>query len=245
MVRAASGAGKLSMEPYYSEKGITIYHGDCREILPTLEPMDIILTDIPYSSSTHDGARSGERGDTQTINFAAVSDTEAAALANLFVEASRRWVIMSCDWRHSKAIEQTGFLKRFGIWVKENPMAQMSGDRPAQGWEALLFLHRTGRLRWNGGGKPAVYFNGTSRWGYFGPSYNPTQKPLGLLRQILTDFAEPQDVIGDPCCGSGSTLRAAKDRGLRAIGIDLRESECEIAAKRLSQEVLNFEAVNS
>ena len=65
-----------------------------------------------------------------------------------------------------------------------------------------------------------------------------TVKPLSLMKYLITLAAPPDAVILDPFAGSGSTLRAAKDLGFNVIGIDMDESSCEIAAKRMSQGVL-------
>ena len=69
---------------------------------------------------------------------------------------------------------------------------------------------------------------------------HPTQKPLRLLRLLLTDYSEQGQTILDPFMGSGTTLRAAKDLRRKAIGIEIEEKYCEIAAKRLEQEVFDF-----
>jgi DNA modification methylase len=67
---------------------------------------------------------------------------------------------------------------------------------------------------------------------------HPTQKPLELMRWCVEHYSKPHDTILDPFMGSGTTLRAAKDLGRQAIGIEIEEKYCEIAARRLSQEVL-------
>ena len=74
--------------------------------------------------------------------------------------------------------------------------------------------------------------------------YHPTQKPVALIKWILSDKRFPTGVILDPYMGSGSTLVAAKEYGRHAIGIEIEERYCEIAAKRLAQEVLPMEAVS-
>jgi site-specific DNA-methyltransferase (adenine-specific) len=122
---------------------------------------------------------------------------------------------------------------RFGVWVKPDGMPQISGDRPAMGWESVAILHADGvRPRWNGGGGRAVCTYNVARGNH------PTEKPIGLLRQWIADFTDPGDLILDPFMGSGTTLRAAKDLGRRAIGIEINEQYCEIAVRRLAQEVL-------
>jgi len=91
-------------------------------------------------------------------------------------------------------------------------------------------------MRWNGGGRHAV-------WTELKVANNlhPTEKPLSLLRRLLLLFSDAGEMILDPFMGSGTTLCAAKDLGRRAIGIEIEERYCEIAAKRLAQEMLPLE----
>jgi 16S rRNA G966 N2-methylase RsmD len=226
------------MTPYYDHAGIAIYHGDCREILPTLPKVDLVLTDPPYGAVTHDGARSSKNVNIASVTFAPLTSDELCSLAASFVEASRRWVVMTCEWRHAVQLEkETKALVRLGVWVKPNGAPQFTGDRPGTGWEAVAILHREGKKFWNGGGHHAVWHCPIEQ------GEHPTQKPLRLIHRWITDFSVPAETILDPFMGSGTTLVAAKQLGRKAIGIEIEERYCEIAAKRLSQEMLPiFEA---
>lgn len=90
-------------------------------------------------------------------------------------------------------------------------------------------------MKWNGGGKRAVWASPRSRDGL-----HVAQKPLGLLKELISLFCDDGALIVDPFMGSGTTLRAAMDLGCRAIGIKLEERYCEIAARRLSQQCFTW-----
>jgi len=116
-------------------------------------------------------------------------------------------------------------------------MPQFSGDRPAVGFEPCTICHAPRQLAWNGGGSAAVWTHGICKTDR--PDH-PCPKPLSLMFELLTLFTDEGEPVLDPFMGSGTTLRAAKDLGRRAIGIEIEEKYCEIAAKRLSQEMLDF-----
>lgn len=228
------------MRPYFEEGGIAIYHGDCREIAPSLGPVDHMISDPPYSDTTHEGARTGGSLDTVKVlvNFASVTvDDVRAMIASADV---RRWVVLTVDWQHVLPLKQqppAGYrFIRHGAWVKPNGTPQFTGDRPAQGWEAVAILHREvrGRMRWNGGGLPAVWTHCKVA------GLHPTGKPEPLLADFVTAFTEPGDLILDPFMGSGTTLVVAKRLGRRAIGIEQEERYCEVAAQRLRQGALDL-----
>lgn len=236
------------MTPYFERNGIQIFHGDCREILPTLGPVDHVITDPPFSEVTHLGARSlvsdnraGGSGDNAgRIDFDAVDAGFVRCAMGLANPA--RWTIASLDWRHVGPLETCppdGMrFVRFGVWVKPDGAPQFTGDRPATGWEAIAILHKLGgKMRWNGGGNRAVWTHNIAR------EEHPTAKPLSLLRELVSLFTDPSETILDPFMGSGTTLRAAMDLGRKAIGIELEEKWCEVAAKRLSQQVMDFGGV--
>ena len=225
-------------EPYYRDEAVTLYHADCRDVLPLLAPgsVDLVLTDPPYAPACHAGARTGDQ-DTALVDFAPITDADLRLVLDECGRVVRRWVVATMDWRHICELERrppAGLrFVRFGVWVKPNGAPQFTGDRPGPGWEGLAFLHREGgRMRWNGGGRSSVFIEPKVE------TKHPTGKPERLIRQFTALFSDPGELILDPFAGSGTTLRAAKDLGRRAIGIEIEERYCEIAARRLAQSVL-------
>lgn len=232
------------MKPYYedSASGIVIYHGDAREVLPTLEPVDLVLTDPPFSANTHSNAKTN-RGMGTGVKAIAFDSMDVYAIGSVLSslgELTSGWLIASLDWRHIAKFEfdpPSGLrLMRFGVWVKPNPMPQISADRPAQGWEGIAYFHRDDKKpSWFGGGCHGNFTLPVAQ------EFNhPTEKPLAMARTLIDRFCEEGSLVLDPFMGSGTTLRAAKDLGRRAIGIEIEERYCEIAAKRLEQMVLAF-----
>ncbi len=223
------------MKPYYDHGGIQIYHGDCLDVLPTLGPVDLVLTDPPYGAQTHAGAQTGRDGGVPLVDFDSMTADELRCCFSL--TRPRRWLVSFMEWRHLAQMEDAppeGLrFVRFGIWVKPNGAPQFTGDRPATGWEAVGIFHAEGgRMRWNGGGHHAVWTEPKVT------SDHPTGKPLKLVQKLVVLFSDATETILDPFMGSGTTLRAAKDLGRKAIGIEIEERYCEIAANRLRQAVL-------
>lgn len=227
------------MTPYYEDAAVRIYHGDCRDILPQIGAVDHVMSDPPYSDTTHEGARTGTATDNGVlVNFASV---EAGTVRDVLALCkAQRWGVLTVDWQHVlplKANPPDGWrFVRHGAWVKPNGTPQFTGDRPAQGWEAVAILHAgtKGRMRWNGGGLPAVWIHNKVA------SAHPTGKPEPLLVDWVRMFTDPGETVLDPFMGSGTTLVAAKRLGRKAIGIELEEKYCAIAARRLSQGALDL-----
>jgi site-specific DNA-methyltransferase (adenine-specific) len=225
----------------------TLYCGDCLEILPTLKDIDAVVSDPPYAEKTHQGAVGG-KGKTKLVTFPSISTEYFLDMSAKLCDLAQRWVVLFCDWRHAARAEDAGLpVVRCGCWVKLNPIPQMTGDRPSTGWEALLIMHRRGKKRWNGRGKPAVYHHGTSRYGNFGPSNHPTEKPVSLCAQLVEDFSDTGECILDPYMGSGSTGVACVTTGRKFIGIEIDPDYFEIACRRIEaaqrQTTMEFEEV--
>lgn len=222
------------MKPYYQDSAVTIYHGDCREVLPQLPQADHFITDPPYSEQTHSGARTAN-ADKKLIKFDSISIND---LRQIFgINPPLRWLVSFLDYKHAVKLEEDPPREMRGmricIWDKPNPAPQFTGDRPGQGWEAIGVFHRVGiKSRWNGKGSRGVW-NCAKIFGE-----HPTEKPPKLVQTLVTLFTDIGETICDPFMGVGTTLRAAKDLGRKAIGIELEEKYCEMAAKRLRQECL-------
>lgn len=247
----------MPIQPYYEEDGITIYHGDCREVLPALSCVDHVITDPPYfrdvyrrMSSIEDGygnsAKSLKRAGTAIVKMAAgdigAIDDLVEPIALACAQICRRWAIIFSDVENSHrwrdALTNAGLrYMRTGAWVKPDSMPQMSGDRPAVGFEVCTIAHSRKASRWNGGGRAALWIHNTCRTDR--PDH-PCPKPLPLMFELVQQFTDPGDLILDPFMGSGTTLLAAKNLGRRAIGIEVNEQYCQIAVQRLRQMTFGF-----
>lgn len=220
------------MRPYYEHGGITIYHGDCREILPTLPPVDLVLTDPPYGinadakmhkqGGTQHGKSMAERRIYPSTNWDHLLDDE---LILLVLGAGDRLVMFGGNY-YSHLLKPGPC---WFVWDKENGDNNYADCELA--WTNLPQAVRMRRHRWHG-----MLRKGQEE------RKHPTQKPLDLMKWCIlqADKHGANHTILDPFMGSGTTLRAAKDLGRKAIGIEIEEKYCEIAAKRLRQEVFDF-----
>ena len=237
------------MKPYYERGSITIYCGDALEVLPMLSGVNVTITDPPYESEAHTLQRRVKRKggvmEVGPLEFGPMTPELRDAAARLIAERTNTWVLTFCQvegapiWRQSYEAHGLNY-RRTCIWVKPDGMPQYSGDRPGMGYETLLAMHAPGASTWNGGGRHGVFTHSKGSGAL--PNEHPTQKPLPLMKELVRLFSDENSLILDPFMGSGTTLVAAKNLGRKAIGIEIEERYCEIAAKRLSQEVLNFEA---
>lgn len=212
----------------------SLYLGDCREILPTLKPVDHVISDPPYGDTdTHAGhlssvvLRNGEPA-RQALGFAGITAADLLEMATSWCALARRWVVFSCEWKHVHRLDDQGLLVRFGIWRKPDGAPQFTGDRPGTGWEAVAICHRKGRKRWNGGGSHAFWT--VPKNGAFG---HPTEKPVPLFSVWVRDFTDHGETILDPFMGSGTTGVACVKLGRKFIGIEIDEKYFDIACKRI------------
>lgn len=233
------------MSVYYQDESVTLYHGDCREVLAGMadESVAAVLTDPPYTERTHRNAKANDSTKgyaVRSVTFASISDADLRESVAEMARVSQGWVVSTLDYRHAVEFDVTPpsgtRVLRVGVWVKTNPTPQISGDRPAQGWEAIAYMHRDDRRpEWTGGGKHGNWISPIPP-----AEGHPTAKPLGMVQQWVRWFTAPGDVVLDPFAGSGTTLRAALNEGRRAIGVELDEAYCEVIARRLAQGVLDF-----
>ena len=203
------------MTPYYTDPALVIYHGDCREILQGLPPVDLVLTDPPYGIGEHGGAcrtRSAP-GYSRHANLGWDNETPSLATFQLILSRCRHAVIWGGNYFSDKLPPRMGWF----YWQK-----LMGGDF-SDG--ELAWTSRTGALR-----EFTKCPKGINK-------HHPCQKPVELFTWCISFFPDARTIL-DPFMGSGTTLRAAKDLGRRAVGIEAEEAYCEIAAMRMAQEVL-------
>ena len=232
------------MQPYFQNDLVTLYHGDSFEVMSKFEEasVDCVITDPPYTGATHANAKSnkGKGHGNTTINFSAFTDDlQRTAFAELG-RITKTWVVATLDFKHSAAFYHNppaGLeMKRIGVWVKNNPMPQISADRPSHGWESIAYLHKAGKKSsWNGGGKHGNYVSNLAT-----PTGHPTPKPLAMLSSLVERFTNPTELVFDPFAGGGTTLLAARNLGRKAIGVEIDEKYCELIANRLSQDAFDF-----
>ena len=224
------------MKPYYEDASVTLYHGDCREVLPTLSrgSADLLLTDPPYGVSWQSGHRhrAFERlvGDDGTLDVAA-----ALAAALRVLKSQRHSYIFG---RHDLSALPFGGTCEL-IWDKVG----LTGGDTNSGWatahDYIQFgMHSAPSQRHRGDGNGAARLRRGSVLRYPRTNGNavtrhPTEKPVALLRELIEMSSRPGELVLDPFAGVGSTGVAAVMEGRRAVLIELEERYCEVAADRL------------
>jgi DNA modification methylase len=222
----------VEVTPYYDDGTCIIYHGDALEILPVIRRCDMVLTDPPYNvvNRPDEGLRSLDRG---------AADSAPVSVDWLSSELPRHASGSVYVWCGSEQLSglRAGFVgremtTRTCVWHKTNP-SPMNGDRLWLSAVELCVYARHPKATFNEHCAAPVWVGPTEP-----RDDHPTAKPEWLFKRIILASSDTSDTVLDPFMGSGTTLRAAKDLGRKAIGIEIDERYCEIAVKRLAQEVL-------
>lgn len=229
------------MRPYYADDHVTIYHGDCREVLPNVSACEVLLTDPPYSSGgSQEAAKSAGSIGTRSSEVIAYDNLSTRGYRNLMREVLR-WAnqcdeaLVFTDWRmwieSYDAVEGAGWrVRNMLVWDK----MQMGMGMPFRNQHELVVYGKRSPAAITSGKCGNVIACRRS-----GNANHPTEKPVDLLCAMLRTCVNTGTVL-DPFMGSGTTLVAAKSLGRRAVGIELEERYCEIAAERCRQDVLDF-----
>jgi DNA modification methylase len=203
--------------PYYEQDGVTIYHGDCADVIPTLAGVEIVLTDPPYCPELDTGKlnRIGK-----PVGYA-WHDVEGprGVDCGLVLSLGLPTVLWGANFFTDRLPTHPGWI----VWDKQAD-GFVQGSPCELAWTNYLRNIRLYRRNYRGFTAP--------------DKEHPTQKPVQLFAWVLRLDETPTGCVLDPYMGSGTTLVAAKNLGRRAIGIEIEEQYCEIAAKRLSQQVL-------
>jgi len=244
------------MKPYYQHDGITIYHGDARDILPELEPVDLVLTDPPYGVTQNDwdsfdvcemwALLKNARPTTVVMTAQQPFTTDC-------INAARDWFKWADVWHKTQA---RGHLNAHVMPLREHEDVLVFAEAKATfnpvmskkpKWNVRPVTPRTKQTgNYGNHGLDSErtasvnesFPRSVMQFANSQDGHHPTQKPLALFRLLVSQYSNASDTILDPFMGSGTTLVAAKLEGREAIGIELEERYCEIAANRLRQGVL-------
>ena len=238
--------GVRQLKPYYQDDWATIYHGDCRDVLPVLADVGLVLTSPPYNLR---GDGNNPKGTYFDLNYADHGDDMPHADYVAWQHKILRmcWNTLTDDgaifYNHKprvggpvvrlplELVPPGLLLRQVVVWDRLSGLnRQNTYYVPAHEWVLIL-----AREAWR---TTTRSVDDVWRIPYETGSEHPAPFPLKLATTAIGTTSA--NLIVDPFAGSGTTLRAAKDLGRRSIGIELSERYCEIAAKRLSQEVLDF-----
>ena len=256
--------------PYYQRGGVTLYCGRAEDIAPQLHRRGVVITDTAYSDVVHERAVSAGKRATPLLDgnghaspcslsrkvdlgFEALTPEFRRFCAGQAARLANRWAMFFCDaeglagWRDD--LNAAGIPYRVhATWIKQCATPKFTGMESAVGDELIAIAHHAPdkargipARQWNGGGKLGVYTcpivnEAHGREG----RVHKTQKPEALMRAILEDWTDPGEHVIDLTAGSGTTLVCAVRLGRSAVGIELDEEYCEVAARRLDAELSGF-----
>lgn len=218
--------------PYYERNGITIYHGDCREVIPSLPTVDLVLTDPPYAA----GAQRREWRVTASVAIgldAAARRVRKGGAMLVFTTTSGRGIDFTLG-----CVGTVLPFNRLLIWHKRFVRSRVAGPWR---WDAVSIL-AFGRASFGRPEHSSVFSTpAPASKRLLGDSGHPAELPPSVADWLYGPLATDETVVLDPFLGVGSLLEPAARLGRRAIGIEIEERYCEIAARRLSQDVLPLE----
>lgn len=224
--------------------GITIWLGDCREVMPIIGRVDHVIGDPPYEAIMHNAKKAAARRvrtdggpDITVLDFDSI-DAIRDEIATLVASICTGWSILFCApegvGRWADAINSTAAkYKRACTWVKPDSTPQLNGQGPGMGAENFVVSWcGSGHARWNAGGKRGVYTHLTNAKDRDG--VHPTEKPVKLMSELITDFTNIDELVCDPFMGSGTTGVACVNLGRSFIGIEREPKYFDIARRRIA-----------
>jgi site-specific DNA-methyltransferase (adenine-specific) len=267
------------MTPYYADDLVTIYHGDCRDVLPKLDDVSMVLTSPPYGAIRDYGATADNDGVLISLLLAAERMADGAVMmlntADQVVDGSES----GDSFRQVLALMEHGLRLHDTMIYCKDAVTYPNANRYLPAFEYMFVLSRGAprhfhgirdrRNKWAGApihgtrreadgtllrpsrfGKAMPAYGLRLNWWLMatasqadGPGDHPARMPMAMATAHVVTWTDPGDVVLDPFMGSGTTLVAAKSLGRHAIGIELEERYCEIAANRCRQEVLGLSTV--
>lgn len=246
------------MTPYYDRNGITIYCGDCLEVMPWLDAVfDAIIADLPYGTTAcswdtiipfeplWENYKRLLKGNGAAVLFGSEPFSSLLRVSNL------KWYKYDWVWEKDNSGNFAN-AKRSPLKYHENISIFSDGicTYNPQMWNAGKVSNKSGKAKKNlASGRGKTYVSVYNETDYRYPKsvlkfnrpnsmkdlFHPTQKPVDLLQYLIRTYTNPDDLILDNTMGSGTTMLAAQNEGRRAVGVETSEDYCKIAVERLRQ----------
>lgn len=214
---------------YFADDAVAIAHGDCRELLPLMPKVDLVFADPPYANGTEYESYADTPANLKELISVLPLLRSVSPVVFVTPGVGNMW-----DWpRPTWVLGWAQVSNGAGGCVWGFPM-----------WQPILAYGSDPYLQRGLGRRPDTLISNAGHDAHsakVGRNSNshPCPKPINMMRwTVQRGTTEQGQVILDPFMGSGTTLRAAKDLGHKAIGIEIEEKYCEIAAKRMAQGVL-------
>jgi DNA modification methylase len=231
--------------PYYTDDHVALYHGDCREVTDWLGA-DVLVTDPPYglayrqNRAHSDLSLKQRREQAAQLRQAGTQRMKGDSDVSLRDEMLSMWGdkpgLVFGMWRYPRPANTVQRL----LWVKAHPEMGMS-SMPWVTKDEEIYVIGDSLTQFMGRTEPGFYLTREQRSGATGQVArvgHPTPKPVALMERLIAKC--PSGVVADPFAGSGSALLAARANGRQAIGVEIEERYCEIAANRLCQDTLDL-----
>ena len=226
------------MKPYYQDDAVSLFHAQAEDLLPRLAEasIDLLLTDPPYGIAY----KSKSRTQNPDLPGSLAGDEDLNAMRSVLplcdraLKGDRHAYLFAAPARLSEAIDAVA-----AVWKPKNILVWDKGNAGSRGdclagyslnWEAIIYASK-GRRPLNGPRPRAIF---RYDWQGSRDPVHPTVKPVALMTWLIAKASHPGEVILDPFTGSGPVLLAAKALGRKAIGVEIEERYCEVAARRLS-----------
>lgn len=257
---ATVAKGKLMIAPYWSDGQVTLYHGDCRDLLPALGvTADCIVADPPYGETSLGWDRWPGGWVAKATHV--TSSLWCFGSFRMFLEQRAQftgwdlsqdiiWEKQNGSGFHADRFKRVHELAAHWYRGKWSTIYHETPTTPDATSRALRSKQRpphTGHSEASSyvseDGGPRLMRSVIAVRSMHGRAIHPTEKPIGILDPLITYACPPGGLVIDPFAGSGSTLDAARCSGRRAIGVEIDERYCELAARRLSQQVVITEVM--
>lgn len=217
------------MKPYYETDLGKLYHGDCLEIMPELEPVDLVLTDPPYE--IHAGFGGGCFG--KRNHLVKTGGFTDSGCNYKFLKRFKNWFVF-CSLKQLDELLKSASMREHRnliTWCKPNPVPTCN-NKYLPDVEYVVHGFSKGRLfgKYNNKSSFAIIPCGNKK------TKHPNEKPVILLLKLLVSGSEERNLILDPFIGSGTTAIACEKLNRRWIGIEISKEYCEIAKQRIINE---------